>query len=149
MAKLNPYINFSGNTEEAFNFYKSVFGGEFATVMRYGEMPGCDELPEEKRVSEENKDKIMHIALPVGTDNVLMGTDALENFGPKLTEGNNFSISISAESKDEAENLFNGLAEGGTVTMPLADTFWGAYFGMLKDKFGIQWLVNHDYNQNK
>ncbi len=149
MAKINPYLNFNGNTEEAFNFYKSVFGGEFAMVMRFGEMPGCDEMPEDKQISEGDKSKIMHIALPIGKDNVLMATDAIDSMGQKLTEGNNFSISISTDSKEEAENLFNALAEGGTVTMPLADTFWGAYFGMLKDKFGIQWMVDHESHQKK
>ena len=149
MTKINPYLHFLGNAEEAFNFYKSVFGGEFAMVMRFGEMPGCDEMPAEKQFSEDDKGKIMHIALPIGKDNVLMATDAIESTGHKLTEGNNFSISISAASKEEAEKLFNALAEGGTVTMPLADTFWGAYFGMLKDQFGIQWMVDYESNQNR
>lgn len=149
MAKLNTYLNFRGNTEEAFNFYKSVFGGEFAMIMRFGEMPGCDEMPEGKQISEDDKGKIMHIALPIGNGDVLMATDMLESMGQKLTEGNNFAISISAESKEEAEKLFNGLSEGGTIKMPLADSFWGAYFGMFNDKFGIQWMVNHDYKQNQ
>ncbi|MEP6903591.1 MAG: VOC family protein, partial [Actinomycetota bacterium] len=109
----------------------------------------CDEMPEGKQISEGDKEKIVHIALPIGNSNVLMATDALESMGQKLAEGNNFSISISTESKEEAEKLFSGLAEGGTVTMPLADSFWGAYFGMLKDQYGIQWMVNFDYNQNK
>lgn len=142
MARINPYINFEGNTEEAFNLYKSVFGGEFATVMRFGEAPGCDETP----VAEDDKNKIMHIALPIGGDNVLMGTDALESMGQKLTAGNNFSISISADSKEEADRLFEGLAEGGKVEMPLADAFWGAYFGMLEDRFGMRWMINYDQN---
>jgi PhnB protein len=145
MAQINPYLNFNGNTEEAFNFYKSVFGGEFATVMRFGEGPGCDQMP----IAESDKDKIMHIALPIGNDNVLMATDALESMGQKLTEGNNYSISISADSKDEADKLFNGLADGGKVEMPLADAFWGAYFGMLQDKFGVRWMVNYDQNYAK
>jgi PhnB protein len=140
MAKINPYLNFNGNTEEAFNFYKSVFGGEFATVMRFGDGPGCDQM----QIGEAEKDKIMHIALPIGNDNVLMATDVLESLGQSLSEGNNFSISLSAESKEEAERVFNGLAEGGKVEMPLADTFWGAYFGMFQDKFGIRWMVNYD-----
>src|SRR5215218_10529057 len=103
MARINPYLNFNGNTEEAFNFYKSVFGGEFATVMRFGETPGCDEMP----ISESDKEKIMHIALAIGNGDVLMATDALESMGQKLTEGNNFSISISTESREEADRLFN------------------------------------------
>ena len=142
MANINPYLNFNGNTEEAFNFYKLVFGGEFATVMRFGDTPGCDEMP----VSESDKGKIMHIALPIGNGNVLMATDALESMGQKLTEGNNFSISVSADSREEADKLFGGLSEGGKVEMPLADAFWGAYFGMLQDKFGIRWMVSYDYN---
>ena len=145
MARINPYLNFNGNTEEAFNFYKSVFGGEFAAVMRFGDSPGCDQMP----IAEGDKDKIMHIALPIGNDNVLMATDALESMGQKLTEGNNFSITISPDSKEDADNLFQGLAEGGKVEMPLADAFWGAYFGMLEDKFGIRWMINYDENYAK
>jgi PhnB protein len=145
MAAINPYLNFNGNTEEAFNFYKTVFGGEFAAVMRFGESPGCDQMP----IAESDKDKIMHIALPIGNDNVLMATDTLESLGQKLTEGNNFSISVSAQSRDEADALFGGLAEGGKVEMPLADAFWGAYFGMLQDKFGIRWMINYDQNYAK
>jgi len=145
MATINPYLNFRGNTEEAFNFYKSVFGGEFATVMRFKDISqaeGCDG----QQVSESDKEKIMHIALPLGNGNVLMATDTLESMGQTLTEGNNFSLSVSADSKEEAENLFGGLAEGGKVEMPLADAFWGAYFGMAQDKFGIRWMVSYDYN---
>jgi PhnB protein len=146
MAAINPYLNFNGNTEEAFNFYKSVFGGEFAMVMRFGEMPGCDEM----QISDDDKGKIMHIALPIGSNgDVLMATDAIESMGQKLTEGNNFSISISADSKEEAERFFAGLAEDGKIEMPLADTFWGAYFGALKDRFGIGWMINYDYPKNQ
>ncbi len=148
MTTINPYLNFNGNTEEAFNFYKSVFGGEFATMMRFKDIPaqeGCDGM----EVAENDLDKIMHIALPIGNGNILMATDMLESMEQKLTEGNNFSISIGAGSKEEAEKLFNGLSEGGKVEMPLADAFWGDYFGMLQDKFGIQWMVGYDYNRNK
>lgn len=146
MATINPYINFDGNTEEAFNFYKSVFGGEFVMVMRYGEMPGCDEMPADKQISEADKGKIVHIALPIGKGNVLMGTDALESMGQKLIEGNNFSISVSTDSKEETDQIFNALSEGGKTEMPLADTFWGSYFGMLQDKFGIRWMVSNEQN---
>lgn len=145
MTTINPYLNFKGNTEEAFNFYRSVFGGEFSVLQRFGNMPGCDDMPEDKQISEADKEKIMHIALPIGNGNVLMATDALESMGQSLVEGNNFTLSISAAGKEEAEKLFNGLSEGGTVEMPLADTFWGAYFGMFKDKFGIRWMVSYDY----
>jgi PhnB protein len=145
MATINPYLNFKGNTEEAFNFYKTVFGGEFAALMRFKDIPaqeGCDGA----KLSENDLEKIMHVALPIGNGNVLMATDALESMGQKLTEGNNYSISVSAESKEEADKLFNGLAEGGKVEMPLGDAFWGAYFGMTQDKFGIRWMVNYDRN---
>ncbi len=142
MVTINPYLNFPGNTEEAFNFYKSVFGGEFY-ITRFKDTPEADKIP------ANEKDKIMHIALPIGKGNVLMATDALESMGQKLTPGNNFYLTIQPESKEEAEKLFNGLSAGGKVTMPLQDAFWGAYFGMLKDKFGIQWMVNYDYKQQK
>ena len=140
MATINPYLNFAGNTEEAFNFYRSVFGGEFKNLTRFRD------TPEAARVPEKEKDKLMHVALPVGKTNVLMATDALESFGQKLVPGNNFYLSIEADSKSEAEKLFRGLSEGGTVTQPLQDTFWG-YFGMIKDKFGISWMVNHMHAQ--
>ncbi len=142
MAKINPYLHFLGNSEEVFNFYKSVFGGEFATVMRYGDMSGqegCENL------TEEDKTKIMHIALPISDGHVLMGTDAVGEHAKDAVFGNNISLSVSADSKEEADKIFNGLSDGAEITMPLGDTFWGAYFGMLKDKFGINWLVNYDY----
>ena len=145
MATINPYLNFNGNTEEAFNFYKSVFGGEFAVVMRFGDAPGCEGIP----VAESDKGKIMHIALPIGNGDLLMATDALESMGQSLTRGNNFSISISAESREEADKLFGGLSDDGKVEMPLADAFWGDYFGMLQDKFGIRWMVSYNENYSK
>ena len=141
MAKVNPYLYFRGNAEEVFNFYKSIFGGEFATVMRFGDVQGqegCENL------SDEDKGKIMHIALPLSDGHVLMASDTVDQYGDKYVQGTNISISISADSKEEADKIFNGLSDGGAVTMPLADTFWGAYFGMLKDKYEIEWLVNYD-----
>lgn len=143
MATINPYLNFEGNTEEAFNFYKSVFGGEFLTLQRFKDTPEAGKVPANER------EKIMHVALPIGKGNILMATDALESMGQKLTFGNNFFISINAESEAEATKLFNGLSAGGTIEMPLQKTFWNAYFGMFKDKFGIKWMVNYDYNQQK
>jgi PhnB protein len=137
MVTINPYLNFPGNTEEAFNFYKSVFGGDFSALQRF------KDTPEAARVPDKEKNMLMHVALPVGKGNTLMATDALESMGHKLTTGNNIQLSIDAESKDEAKKIFNGLSAGGTITMPLQDTFWGAHFGMLKDKFGIQWMVSH------
>ncbi len=141
MALINPYLNFDGNTEEAFNFYKSVFGGGFSILQRYGDISSQQGFG---NVSESDKDKIVHIALPIREENVLMGTDVLESMGNQLTIGNNFSISVHTESKEEAEKIFNGLSEGGQITMPLADTFWGSYFGTCNDKFGIPWKVSYD-----
>ncbi|MDE3056972.1 MAG: VOC family protein [Bacteroidota bacterium] len=143
MATFNPYLNFPGTTEEAFKFYKSVFGGEFIIIQRFKETPVADQ------VSANEKDKIMHVSLPIGKGNVLMGTDALESMGQKLTFGNNYNISIEADSKEEAKQLFNGLSAGGKIETPLKDEFWGAYFGMFTDRFGIRWMVNYTYPKQK
>jgi PhnB protein len=140
MATLNPYLNFKGNAEEAFNFYKSVFGGEFTNLQRFKDTPEGDKL------STADKEKIMHVALPIGKGNVLMATDAIESMGHKLTVGNNFHISISPDTKEETTKLFNSLSAGGNVTVPLQKMFWGATFGMFTDKFGVQWMVNYDEN---
>ncbi|MEO6453202.1 MAG: VOC family protein [Ginsengibacter sp.] len=141
MATLNPYLNFNGNTEEVFNFYKSVFGGEFTMLQRFKDIPDADKMP------AEEQEKIMHIALPIG-GNILMGTD-VPSSRPPVTPGTNSSISISALSEEEAHKLFSGLSAGGTIDMPLEKMFWGALFGMFTDKYGIQWMVNYDYNQQK
>jgi len=142
MKAVNPYLNFNGNTEEAFNFYKSVFGGEFITLQRF------KDTPEAGKVSGKDSEKIMHVALPIGKGNILMATDTLEGgMGYPLTAGNNITLSIDAESEDEANKLFKGLSAGGKATLPMSKTFWNAYFGMLTDKFGIQWMINHDYKQ--
>lgn len=138
MISMNPYLNFPGNTEEAFMFYKSVFGGEFLSLQRFKEMSESDIPP-------EDQDKIMHISLPLGNQTILMGTDALESMGHSLKIGNNFSISINTDSEQEADKIYNSLSAGGATTMPLQKTFWGAYFGMLTDKFGIQWMVSYEY----
>jgi PhnB protein len=137
MAAINPYLNFNGNAEEAFNFYKSVFGGEFLTLMRYKDMPSDGSL------SASEAEKIMHVALPIGQGTILMGGDTLEAMG-KATIGTNISIAISPESKEDATRLFNGLAAGGQIAMPLDQAPWGALFGMLTDKFEIQWMVNYE-----
>jgi PhnB protein len=145
MATINPYIHFNGGAEEAFNFYKSIFGGEFAEVMRYKDVSqaeGCEGM----QVAESDLEKIMHIALPLGNGDVLMANDVLESMG-QLSEINNFSLAVNAESREEADRFFAGLSEGGKVEMPLADAFWGAYFGMTHDKFGIRWMINFDYNK--
>jgi PhnB protein len=137
MATINSYLNFDGNTEQAFSFYKSVFGGEYAMVMRY------KDAPQENQMGEKDGEKIMHMALPIGEHAVLMGSDWPEAYG-KPREGSNVSLSISADSKEEADKVFNGLSAGGQVKMPMENTFWGSYFGMLKDKFGFNWMVSYD-----
>ncbi|MBN2089417.1 VOC family protein [candidate division KSB1 bacterium] len=138
MIKINPYLNFAGNTEEAFNFYKSVFGGEFNSVVRFKDMP-----IEGINIPKEAEDKIMHIGLPIGKDQVLMGSDTLESLGQKLVMGNNVYISVHPDSKKEADQLFSALSIGGNVEMPIADQPWGDYYGSFKDKFGVQWMINY------
>ncbi|MFI5188587.1 MAG: VOC family protein [Chitinophagales bacterium] len=137
MKTVNPYLNFPGTAEEAFNFYKSVFGGEFTTLQRF------KDTPEGSRASAEDANKIMHVSMPLGKGNILMATDAVESMGHSVTPGNNFHLTIETESEEEANKLFSGLSAGGKPTMPMAKTFWGAYFGMLTDKFGIQWMISY------
>jgi PhnB protein len=137
MSTINPYLNFAGNTEEAFNFYKSIFGGDFLMLQRYSDVQGADQMP------PGVKDKIMHVSLRIG-DNILMASDACEELGYSVTQGNNFYVCLNPDSKEEADRIFNALAEGGKVEMPIQDMFWGAYWGSVKDKFGIQWMVNYD-----
>ena len=137
MATVSTYLNFNGDCEKAFNFYKSIFGGEFSYIGRFGEMPQGNGY----KVSEVDKNKIMHVSLPIG-NTMLMGSDTGGDWAPTFVQGNNFSISIHPKSKEEASNLFDKLSEGGQVSMPMSDTFWGAYFGMFTDKFGVNWMVN-------
>ena len=144
MAQVNPYLLFNGSCEEAFMFYKSVFGGEFPYMGRFKDMPPA----EGKAVHTNDSNRIMHVSLPISKETILMGSDCPED-GNEVTLGTNFSISINTDSREEADKLFNGLSAGGKVTMPMAKTFWGAYFGMFKDKFGIHWMVNHDENVGK
>lgn len=141
MTGINPYLNFFGQAEEAFNFYKSAFGGEFAAVRRYGEMANCEKI----KLAEEDKNKIVNIELPISEGHVLMGNDVIGEYVDKTINKTNISISVSPDSKTETEKIFNNLSAGGEVEMPLGDTFWGAYFGILKDKFGVRWLINYDY----
>lgn len=141
MARIDPHINFNGNAEEAFNFYKSVFGGEFSQVVRFKDMQSP-----EFTIPEEEADKIMHIALPVG-ENLLMGNDVPSFMGKTNENENRSKISITAASKEEADKLFNGLAEGGQIEVPMADSPWGSYFGMFRDKYGIEWMVNFEHPQ--
>jgi PhnB protein len=135
MAQINPHINFNGNAEEAFTFYKSVFGGEFTKIIRFKDLSNA-EFP----IAEIDAQKIMHIALPIGNTN-LMANDIPESMGRVNEHENRSKISISAESKEEADTLFNGLSKGGVVEMPIANSPWGSYFGMFRDKFGIEWMI--------
>jgi PhnB protein len=136
MALINPHINFNGNAEEAFTFYKSVFGGEFDKIIRYKDISG-PEFP----IAEKEANKIMHIALPIGK-NFLMANDVPEIMGKTNENENRSKIYISAESREEADKLFNGLSAGGTVEMPIDDSPWGSYFAMFRDKYGIEWMVD-------
>lgn len=142
MALINPHINFNGNAEEALNFYKSVFGGEFSKVMRFKDLASAG-FP----VAEHEANKIIHIALPVGKS-CLMANDVPESMGRTNENENRSKIVISAESKEEADKLFNGLSAGGQVEMPIANSPWGSYFGMFRDKYGIEWMVDFDPKYN-
>ncbi len=140
MKATNPYLNFAGNTEEAFTFYKSVFGGEFTDFLRFKDF-GANEM----EVPDNELDKIAHVALPLGANNLLMGTDALEGWEP-VTFGNNYSITLEANTDEEAERLFNGLSDGGQNKMPLQRTEWAEKYGECADKFGVQWIVMYTGN---
>ncbi len=135
MATINPYINFNGNAEEAFTFYKSVFGGEFGTIIRFKDLSSA-EFP----VPEQEAEKIMRISLSIGT-NTLLANDVPEAMGRVSENENRSKIAVTAESMEEAEKIFNGLSSGGTVEMPLAESPWGSHFAMLRDKYGIEWTV--------
>ena len=140
MALINPHINFNGNAEEAFIFYKSVFGNEFTKLIRFRDMSSPD-FP----IPENEANKIMHIALPIG-GNLLMANDVPESMGRVSETENRSKIFVNAETREEADKLFNGLSAGGSVEMPIADSPWGSYFGMFRDKFGIEWMIEHDQN---
>ena len=142
MTSINPYITFNGNCEEAFDFYRSAFGGEFETVSRFSEMPDNPKWV----ISETDKNKIMHVSLPISDGNTLMGSDTSEAFGESIVIGTNFSISINSKDEAETTRLFNELSQGGTIKMPLDKTFWNSYFGMFTDKFGINWMVSCELN---
>lgn len=141
MAAINPYLMFNGTCEEAFLFYKSVFGGDFPYIGKYKDAPA----EEGEVLSEEALNRVMHVSLPIG-NTILMGSDSHPRYGD-VGFGDNFSISINAESREEADKMFNGLSAGGKVEMAMNDTFWGSYFGMFKDKFGVNWMVSFDKNQ--
>ncbi len=141
MIKVNPYLNFNGTTEAAFIFYQSVFGGEFLTLQRFKETPFAGQM------SDSEQEMIMHISLAIAKDTILMATDALESQGQTLVTGNNVSLAITPESLEEGREYFAKLSEGGQVTMPLEKMFWGAYFGMVIDQFGILWMVDFSEEQ--
>ena len=139
MAQINPHVNFNGNAEEAFTFYKSVFGGEFAKIIRFKDLASP-----EFTVPEKEENKVMHIALPIGKNNQLMGNDVPEFMGTTNERENRSKIAIVAESKEEADKLFNGLSADGELEGPIGDSFWGTYFGCFRDKYGIEWIVEYD-----
>jgi PhnB protein len=141
MARVNTYLNFSRNTEEVFNFYKSVFGGEFSEggIARFGDIPASEGAPP---IAENDKNLIMHIELPIVGGHMLMGTDATETMGFKVNFGNNVHISLEPDTRAETKKLYDALSSGGKVTMELQDMFWGAYYGSCTDKFGVQWMFN-------
>lgn len=142
MATINPWINFNGNAEEALTFYKSIFGGEFSKVVRFKDV-ASPEFP----VPEAEAEKMMLIALPIGTSSVLMANDVPAFMGTVSENENRSKIAVSAESKEEGEAIFSGLAAGGTIEVPMSDGPWGSYFGMLRDKYGIEWIV--EFYSNK
>lgn len=139
MTRLHTYLNFAGNAEEAFGFYRSVFGGEFSSAVRFRDLP-----MEGVSIPEEDQDKMMHIALPIGEDDVLMASDALASLGQEVVAGNNVHVSVHPASKEEADRIFGALSEGGEIEMPIGDQVWGDYYGSLKDKFGVLWMVNYN-----
>ncbi len=137
MTKLHTYLNFAGDAEEAFNFYRSVFGGEIAALIRFKDLP-----MEGVNIPEEDADKIMHVALPIGEESILMASDTLRSLGQELVRGNNVYISVHPTSRQEADRIFNALSEGGEIEMPIADQPWGDYYGSLQDRFGVMWMVD-------
>jgi PhnB protein len=143
MKAINPWINFNGNAEEAFHFYKSVFGGEFAKVIRFKDL-ASDEFP----VSDHEADKIMYISLPIGRNNILIANDVPEIMGRTNENENRSKIAINADSREEADKVFSGLSAGGDVEGPIGDTPWGTYAGMFRDQYGIEWIVEFDPNDN-
>ncbi|MDD4632839.1 MAG: VOC family protein [Proteiniphilum sp.] len=142
MAKLNPYLNFDGTCEEAFDFYKSVFGGEFTHISRMGEI-NMEGMP----IPEEDRNLVMHVSLPIGND-ILMGSDVPSRMKPGFSAGNNNYISLMPDSREEADRLFNELSSGGEVEMPMEEMFWGDYFGSFKDRYGIWWMINYPLGQS-
>lgn len=139
MATTNIYLSFNGNCREAFNFYKSVFGIEFSYISRFGDIPENENY----KVTDAYRDKIMHVAIPIGSS-ILMGSDCGEEQAASFRQGNNFSVSLTADNREQADSFFMALSEGGEVTMPMNDTFWGDYFGMIRDRFGVNWMISYN-----
>lgn len=143
ITKIDPYLNFPGTAEEAFSFYHSLFGGELMGPQRFGDVEGMDNL------SEEEKNKIMHVAISLENGTLLMGSDILESMGHEAAPGNNVYISLSVESKEEADRLFSDLSKDGKVEMAMEDTFWGDYFGIAVDRYKVQWMISYTYPQKQ
>jgi PhnB protein len=141
MITINPYLNFSGDTEKAMIFYKSIFGGEFNIIQKFKDLPGGD------KIAEVDQQKIMHMSLPIGNNNYILASDALESMGQTLKVGNNFTFAVNTDSEKEADRIFTALSNGGQITMTMNKAFWGAYVGMLTDKFAIQWMISYDPNK--
>lgn len=143
MTRMHTYLNFPGNAEEAFQFYQSVFGGEFSSHVRFGDLPmeGVD-------IPEGDRSKAMHIALPIGDTDLLMASDALQSLGQTLTPGNNVHVSIHPDTREEADRIFSALSAGGQIEMPIGDQVWGDYYGACSDKFGVHWMVNYSPQQS-
>jgi PhnB protein len=138
--KIHPYLNFEGKTEDAFRFYEAALGGTLTEFYRFGAMPPMEGGPE---LTPEQKHYVMHVGLQLPDGQMIMASDMIAGMGPQRIEGNNYSISVHPDSRQDADRIFNALAEGGTITMPIADQFWGDYFGSLTDRFGINWMVNY------
>ncbi|HSP82884.1 MAG TPA: VOC family protein [Gillisia sp.] len=137
MVTINPYLNFNGKTEEAFKFYQTVFGGELSEINRFKDMPDAQNIP------EPDREKVMHVSLPIGKGNFLMGSDIMGSMASNFKPGNNFYISVSPQSREETERIFKELSKGGKIEMELDETFWGSYFGMFQDKYGINWMLDY------
>lgn len=140
--RLHAYLNFAGNAREAFDFYRLVFGGEFFSLVRFGDFP-----MEGVSIAKDDEEKVMHVALPIGEDSMLMASDVLESLGHRLVQGNNVYVSLHPDSREEADRIFTALSEGAEIEMPIADQAWGDYYGALRDRFGVQWMVNYGVPQ--
>jgi PhnB protein len=138
--KIHPYLNFDGNTEKAFRFYEKVLGGTLTEIHRFSTMPPQQTV----EMTEEQKNRVMHVGLSLPGGQMIMASDTMEGMGPPHTTGNAYSISLHPDSRQDADRIFKALSEGGQVTMPLADQFWGDYYGSVTDKFGVQWMLNYN-----